>query len=456
MKNEFDAEKADGIPSNASRAPTNEERIHEPVPGEPLEQTSSQAPPATTFLTKTLSRVRTRDSIDPGPPPDGGFQAWFQACLGHLVIFNSWGYINSFGLFQTYYVNVMQIGGESSVAWIGTTQVFVLFGIGTFSGRGLDAGYFRIQFILGSIIYVTGMFLTSLCTQYYQIFLAQSICVGIGLGLCFVPTLALRSMGLAIAVTGSTTGGLVFPAIAESMLPSAGFPWAMRAMGFVQMALAIVTAIFLKPRLPPRKSGPLVEWAAFRETPYTLYCLGTFLYYWSVYVGFFFVGSFGRNVLGTSQSTSINLLMVLNGVGIVGRTVPNYVAQKWTGPLNLMLPCVAVAFIVLYCWIAVDSVAGLWVFTIVYGFAAHALQALYPVVLTSLTSDQKKAGVRAGMGFTIAGFAVLTGPPIAGALVQQAQGSYLGLQLFSATSMLASALVFASVRWSVGWRPTKV
>jgi hypothetical protein len=254
MKDEFDIEKAAEQPSNALRVPTHEDRIHEPAPGEPLEQTPSKSPAATNFLTKTLSRVRTKDSVDPGPPPDGGFQAWFQACLGHLVIFNSWGYINSFGLFQTYYVNVMKIGGESSVAWIGTTQVFVLFGIGTFSGRGLDAGYFRIQFILGSIIYVTGMFLTSLCTKYYQIFLAQSICVGIGLGLCFVPTLALvstyflkkRSMGLAIAVTGSTIGGLVFPAIAESMLPSAGFPWTMRTMAFVQMALAIVTSIFLK------------------------------------------------------------------------------------------------------------------------------------------------------------------------------------------------------------------
>lgn len=256
-KTEADVERVGGPASNTPRLPIDDkDRIHEPVPGEPLEQTPSKTPAATTFLSKTLSRVRTKDSIDPGPPPDGGFQAWFQAWLGHLVIFNTWGYINSFGLFQTYYVNEMKIGGESSVAWIGTTQVFVLFGIGTFSGRGLDAGYFRIQYIAGSIIYVVGMFLTSLCTEYWQIFLAQSLCVGIGLGLCFVPTLALvstyflkkRSMGLAIAVTGSTTGGLVFPAIAESMLPSAGFPWAMRTMAFVQMAFAIVTAVFLKVR----------------------------------------------------------------------------------------------------------------------------------------------------------------------------------------------------------------
>ena len=39
-------------------------------------------------LSRTLSRVST---IDPGPPPDGGLQAWTQALMGHLVVFNTWG-----------------------------------------------------------------------------------------------------------------------------------------------------------------------------------------------------------------------------------------------------------------------------------------------------------------------------------------------------------------------------
>jgi hypothetical protein len=39
-------------------------------------------------LTRTLSRLRTKDSLDPiPPPPDGGIQAWSQALLCHLVIF---------------------------------------------------------------------------------------------------------------------------------------------------------------------------------------------------------------------------------------------------------------------------------------------------------------------------------------------------------------------------------
>jgi hypothetical protein len=69
----------------------------------------------TGVLSRTLSRVRTKDSkVDPGPPPDGGTTAWLMVFLTHLVIFNTWGFINSFGLFETYYVNIMHLGSSVS------------------------------------------------------------------------------------------------------------------------------------------------------------------------------------------------------------------------------------------------------------------------------------------------------------------------------------------------------
>lgn len=55
-----------------------------------------------------LHRMRTPDpASNPGPPPDGGFPAWSQALLAHLAIFNTWGFINSFGIFQTYYTTAL-------------------------------------------------------------------------------------------------------------------------------------------------------------------------------------------------------------------------------------------------------------------------------------------------------------------------------------------------------------
>ena len=228
-----------------------------------LEKTASQAyqpninPLAThkSRISRVLSHVRTADSIPLAPPPDGGARAWITACLTSLVIFNTWGFVNSFGVFQTYYVSEMQIGSNSSVSWIGSMQVFLVFGIGTFSGRAVDAGFFKLVFWSGSVLYLLGMFMLSLCTAYWQVFLAQAIAVGIGNGMVFVPAIALtssyfsaakRGPALAIAVAGSSIGGLVFPAIAQQMLPKVGFGWTIRTMAFVQLATALLCGTFMK------------------------------------------------------------------------------------------------------------------------------------------------------------------------------------------------------------------
>lgn len=49
-------------------------------------------------------------------------------------------------------------------------------------------------------------------------------------------------------------------------------------MGFVVLFMVIVTLALLRPRLPTRKSGPLVEWGAFKEPAYMLLSSGSFCY----------------------------------------------------------------------------------------------------------------------------------------------------------------------------------
>lgn len=296
----------------------------------------------------------------------------------------------------------------------------------------------------------------SLCNQYWQIFLAQGICVGIGFGMMFVPSIALvstyflknRSGALGVMVTGATVGGLVFPAIAEECLPSLGFGWTVRIMAFIQLACLVLCGLFFKPRLPPRKTGPIVEWAAFRELPYMLYLMCGFFFFWAIYIGFFYVSSYARNVLGGSQSLSFNLLLALNGVSIVGRLAVNFLAT-YTGPINMLWPFIVATAAIGYGWIAVHNFTGLWIFACIYGITASALQGLWPVVLASLTTDPKKAGVRAGMGFTWIGFAALTGSPIGGALIEMMHGDYLGCQLFTGTCMVISAAFLGATRWAV-------
>ncbi len=118
------------------------------------------------ILEMVLSRTRSRSScIDPGPPPDRGLTAWAQALCGHLIVCNTWGYISSFGVFQTYYVGALG-HPPSDISWVGSVQIFLLFFIGTFSGRATDYGLFKPTIILGSFFMIFGVFMTSLSTKY--------------------------------------------------------------------------------------------------------------------------------------------------------------------------------------------------------------------------------------------------------------------------------------------------
>ncbi|KAL8683798.1 MAG: hypothetical protein Q9186_000286 [Xanthomendoza sp. 1 TL-2023] len=411
-------------------------------------------PERETGVERVLSRIASRSSQpDPGPPPDGGLHAWTQSLMAHLIVFNTWGYIISYGVFQQYFTTTLN-RPPSDISWVGSVQIFLLFFVGTASGRAVDYGLFRATFILGSFFLLVGVFMTSLSTRYWQLFLAQGICTGLGNGLLFCPTLSVlstyfssnRALALGVAASGSATGGLVFPVVVQQLLPQIGFGWTVRILGFIMLALQIVAFIFMKPRIPPRKTGPFFEPAAFRELSYTLFATGMFLSFWGLYFAFYYVGSFGRDILRITDQQSINNLLILNAVGLVGRLVPAHLADHYFGPLNTLVPFVFLSGLLLYCWAAVASPGGLIGFAVLYGLSAAGIQSLFPATLTSLTTDLRKTGVRMGMIFTVVSFACLTGSPLAGALIQHGNGRYLYAQIFAGTSMMMGCVTLVAAR----------
>ncbi len=107
----------------------------------------------------------------------------------------------------------------------------------------------------------------------------------------------------------------------------------------------------------------------------------------------------------------------------------------------------------LYCWPAVaHAQVPLYVFAAAYGLVGSAIQSLFAVSLAALTTDPSRLGTRMGMVFSVVAFASLTGSPVAGAIVQASGGSYLGAQMWAATSMLLGAAGLAAARVSqTGW-----
>jgi MFS family permease len=229
-------------------------------------------------------------------PPNGGAVAWLQVFGSHLMNALAWGYAAAYGVYQLHYTETMDLP-RAQVSSIGSIQIFLTSAICTFSGRLTDAGYARESAIVGSAMAVFGTFMTSLAKTYWQILLAQGVCTGLGLGLLFIPAITVastyfttkRSFAMSIAAMGTGTGSVVFPATVQYLIPKVGFPWAVRCLAFVMLAFAVAGVALLKPRLPPRKSGPWVEWGAFKEVPYLLFAAGMFLLFWALYFGFFYV-----------------------------------------------------------------------------------------------------------------------------------------------------------------------
>jgi Major Facilitator Superfamily. len=229
-------------------------------------------------------------------PPNGGLLAWSQVLGGILLNMLAWGYPTSFGVYQLYYRDTLKLP-ESQISWIGSLQVFLACAMCTFSGRLADAGYIKSTIIAGSFLIVFGTFMTSLAKEYWQFFLAQGICIGLGLGIIFMPPVSVinsyfttkRSFVLSVAATGTGFGAVVFSATVQYLIPKVGFPWAVRCAAFVALSIATLAVLILRPRLQPRKSGPLFEWEAFKEAPYAFYTLGAFLFFLALYFGFFYV-----------------------------------------------------------------------------------------------------------------------------------------------------------------------
>ncbi|KAL6690941.1 putative translation releasing factor RF-1 [Trichoderma pleuroticola] len=373
-------------------------------------------------------------------PPDGGLRAWLQIVAGHLVVFNTWGYIISFGIFQPYYMQMLNLPA-SAVSWIGSIQTCLLFLIGTFSGRAFDAGYTRTFLIIGFIMQLVGIFTTSVATTYWQLFLAQGICQGLGCGLVFAPTIANMStyfskkkiLALSGAACGGGTGGVIFPLIAQQLIPKVGFRWTVRVMGFVVLASSIIIVSLTRTRLPPRKAGPLVDWSAFKELTYVLFAISMFITLWATYFAYYYARPYSIDRLDGSQSTSFNMLMIINAIGIPGRLVPAFLADRYFGAVNMFIPTILAAAICIFAWAGVNSITGDYIWVVFFGFFGAGIQGMFPATTAGLTKDLSKSGVRIGMIFTIISVAALTGPPLAGKLVAVADGN--------ASSSLAPSLL---------------
>lgn len=432
----------------------------------------SGEPHATTTPQDAISEkapVAAAPAVPPavGPPPNGGTKAWMQVLGAFFLNFNTWGIINTYGVFQAYYsTELLASSSESAISWIGSIQAFLMLVVGVICGRALDAGYYYSDIITGTVLIVFGTIMTSICKEYYQVFLAQGVVVGIGAGMVFIPGVAIvgtyfstrRSTALGLAATGSCIGGIVYPIAFRRLIDDIGFGWAVRVIGFIMLATLIVSIFVMKPRLPPRKSGPLINYEALHDPIVGGWLIAVFFTFIGLYVPLFYVEQYARNI-GMDANTSAYMLIIINAASIPGRVVPSILADK-VGNMSILIPAVFFSGVITIAWMAVTSEAGLIVVSIFLGLTNGSIQAVVPATVAFLCPDLSKLGTNLGMTLFTAGTGMLIGSPVAGAILDKESTAthvvFRGALIFAGvTTMVGSFIAFAVRYRKVGFAMVK-
>ncbi|KAH0282529.1 MFS general substrate transporter [Aureobasidium namibiae CBS 147.97] len=399
--------------------------------------------------------LKAADLASETPAPsyaEGGTRAWLVVLGCWCVAFASFGIVNTFGIYETYYLRTyLRDYSPSTVAWIGSLQAWVQLSATLISGPISDR-YGPLVIVLPfSLSLVIGMMLTSLCTKFYQFFLCQGVLLGVSSGLIYAPALSVvghfffekRAMAMSIASSGSPLGGIIYPIILNNLIPKIGFGWAQRVCGFLSLFLLCIAALTLRP-LDIKRKGSFILLEAFKKPAYSLQTVALFLVLLGFFSPYFYLADYGL-AHGVSPHLTNYLFAFLNAGSLVGRVGGGFVALN-LGMFNATVFACFAAALLMFCWLAITSTGGLIVFALLFGATSGMIIALIFPVIAHMADHPSQMGTYLGQATFVFGFAALGGAPIVGALFSAYPGYEQGI-IFSASVMMAGAVLITGARY---------
>ncbi|KAJ5888461.1 hypothetical protein N7495_008502 [Penicillium taxi] len=394
---------------------------------------SKRAAPEKEPATMTL-KVEEKGEETDHSPRDGGLKGWVQV-----------GITSTFGAYQDFYKQVLLSDLDSSkIAWIGTFQGFLLVSGSIISGPIYDRGHFQTLLTVGSFLIVFGLMMSSLATKYWQIFLSQGLCVGLGGGCIFAPSVAVvssyfttkRSFTIGVMAAGGSVESTIYPIVFRKLQPQIGYEWTTRSI------------------FNPKKARALLDTKAFRNTPYVVFSFGLFLVFVGLYIPIFDEVLSAQMGAHLDTDLSFYLLSVLNAASTFGRVIPGFLADRY-GNLETIIVLTIISAVFAYAWTGISSLGGFVCFSIIYGFTSGAAASLQASMVASLVTDPRSIGTWLGMTLFLAGIGMLIGTLIAGALMGEGRNYLLDPYIFSGSFTGAGGLLFI-VTWLLRSREKKI
>lgn len=385
--------------------------------------------------------------------PDGGLAAWSVLVGATCAIFATWGFLDTWGVFQSYYQRVLiPDTPTSTIAWIGSTQFALAYLPGLVAGRLCDLGYFKRTLLIPSVIIVLATVITAECNKFWQLLVCQGMVIGICCGMISSPIPAIishwfnkrRSLALGVMTTGSAIGGVILPIATSRLIDLIGFRWTMRVVALIELVMLTIVNLTLKRRIqPPKNAGPFFAWHDFKKPAFNVFTIAGIINL----LGFYTVTTYidlSATRAGIPASFSFYLVAISNAGGGLGRVVSGILADQF-GALNITVLMTLLCAVTTYIWPFVTTKGGLIVIALVYGFSCGGFIALVAVPLVMM-GDIRDSGSRTGIYMTCIAFGVVAGPPISGAIDQNFNG-FKGVGFYAGSCIVVAVALMCLTKY---------
>ncbi|XP_014553315.1 hypothetical protein COCVIDRAFT_29436 [Bipolaris victoriae FI3] len=456
----------------------------------------SEAPTATSSM-RNESPITSLDALHEAEWP----RSWraYACLLGcFFLMFNSWGLVNAYGTWSSYYVGHSLRGVDQlELNLVGSTESALVLLFSNVVGRLLDAGHFRKVIGCGTFLVPFGLFMLSVVhpsdiegmASFGAIWATQGFVVGIGMATFFVSSSQVASTwfpkrrGLAVGYVacGASVAGVIYPTMLRYLIDAVGFNDAVRYVATLTSVTCIFSFIFCTPDPDHEHHTPQtwcnirtwVDMEAFRNKSWCWFTAGIAFMFFGFYPVFFnleewaSVRGFGtrervRSPIAPKNPTdqplqTFWLLVIVNGASTVGRMLLAHFSDK-IGAVNMHIGSqLTASLLTLLLWTLAGSETAALAFCVVFGVFSGMVIGLPPASIGNILNcsytapdtrhfAKKKLGHWTGMMYTFAAIPALTGPIIAGHLITRYQ-TYLTVQLWSGTNLLLSCACMLVSRW---------
>ncbi|KXH62617.1 hypothetical protein CNYM01_02820 [Colletotrichum nymphaeae SA-01] len=409
---------------------------------------------------------------------------WLTVAGSFLVYFVSFGYMNSFGYFQDYYLSHSLAGYPSSgIAIIGSLQLGLMNLIQPVAGGLADSYSPSILYAVAAV----GAIVSSVGVSFaqpghiWQFILTQGVIFGstavfgtaVSLPIASQHFTRRRALAIGIVASGSSAGGVCLPIMFSHLVPRIGFGWALRIAALIALVCYGIAILISRPKLPrkPVKSiWSIVDFNGFRDPRYSTLAFANVVGNFGLYVPFYYLDikcavtrlqavdpeldvpaecllAAGCRMMPSLNTANLFTRAVHRGSppGSRGEELPSPAYQR----IEFLRPSDRWIRSRSYWWIEPPlSTDGNFWHTLPYLVASiHQRQHDCSFCLFIRLSPTDKVGARLGAFSIWSTIGVFTGTPIGGAFVRQGTPEeYQHLIIFTGVCLTASAVLQFATR----------